>query len=197
MLNRVLGISAVAMLGYLGYIQHEQINAMNQRVNNVEDSVSHMKDDIGIIKEIMLEKQATSVKYSEKEIDCMTRNIYYEAGVEDRMGKYAVAQVTLNRVKTGKWGKSICSVVYAKKQFSWTAKKKRAWSHPKGKTWDESKLIAHKVLAEGIRVRPLKKSLFYYAEYIDTPKWVDDTKFCRQIGQHLFYTQAKGSSIKV
>lgn len=190
MFIRVIGISLLAVVGYSVIVQNKQIDTINERVAGVES-------DIKIIKEIMLEKQATSVKYSEKDVDCMTRNIYYEAGVEDTIGKYAVAQVTLNRVKTGKWGKSICSVVYAKKQFSWTAKKKRAWTQPKGKTWDESKLIAHKVLAEGIRVRPLNKSLFYYAEYIDTPKWVDHTKFCRQIGQHLFYNQAKGSSIKV
>lgn len=197
MLNRVLGISAVAMLGYLGYIQQEQINTMNQRVNNSEDSVNHIKDDLNIIKEIILEKQTTSIKYSKKEFDCMTRNIYYEAGVEDTLGKYAVAQVTLNRVKTGKWGKNICNVVYSKAQFSWTSKKSRAWSQPTDKVWNESKIVAHNVLAEGMRVRSLKKSLFYYAEYIEPPTWVDHSKFDKHIGQHIFYRQAKGSSIKL
>ena len=186
----------VGLVVFAGSTVYNSIQ-QDKQIKEISQQVAEINKNVAALNEVVLERTSTQIKYNEKDVDCLTRNIYYEAGVEDTMGKYAVAQVTLNRVKTGKWGKSICQVVYARKQFSWTAKKKRAWSKPKGKTWDESKAIAHKVLAEGIRVRPLKKSLFYYADYIQTPKWVDHTKFSAQIGQHLFYTQAKGSSIKV
>jgi spore germination cell wall hydrolase CwlJ-like protein len=43
--------------------------------------------------------------------DCLARNIYYEAGSESEEGKVAVAIVTINRVKDGRFDRSICGVV--------------------------------------------------------------------------------------
>ena len=36
-----------------------------------------------------------------KQLDCLTRNIYWEAATEPFEGKVAVAQVTINRVESG------------------------------------------------------------------------------------------------
>jgi N-acetylmuramoyl-L-alanine amidase len=49
---------------------------------------------------------------------CMTKNIYHEARGEGVEGMQAVALVTLNRAR--QQDKSVCDVVYAPKQFSWT-----------------------------------------------------------------------------
>jgi spore germination cell wall hydrolase CwlJ-like protein len=46
-----------------------------------------------------------------KDEDCLARNIYYESGAESEEGKAAVGIVTINRVLDGRFGKSICSVV--------------------------------------------------------------------------------------
>ena len=51
------------------------------------------------------------INISSKDIDCLAKNIYYEAGSEPEEGKVAVAMVTINRVRDGRFGKSICSVV--------------------------------------------------------------------------------------
>jgi len=51
------------------------------------------------------------INISSKDIDCLARNIYYEAGGEPEEGKVAVAMVTINRVRDGRFGKTICSVV--------------------------------------------------------------------------------------
>lgn len=51
------------------------------------------------------------INISSKDIDCLARNIYYEAGSEPEEGKVAVAMVTINRVRDGRFGKTICSVV--------------------------------------------------------------------------------------
>jgi hypothetical protein len=51
---------------------------------------------------------------------CLARNIYFEARGEGARGQYAVAAVTLNRVREKRWSDGICGVVYQKKQFSWT-----------------------------------------------------------------------------
>ncbi|UEM05192.1 cell wall hydrolase [Skermanella rosea] len=51
---------------------------------------------------------------------CLARNIYFEARGESSRGQYAVAAVTLNRVREKRWPGGICGVVYQSKQFSWT-----------------------------------------------------------------------------
>ena len=51
------------------------------------------------------------INISSKDIDCLAKNIYYEAGSEPEEGKVAVAMVTINRVRDGRFGKTVCSVV--------------------------------------------------------------------------------------
>ena len=51
------------------------------------------------------------IKYERLDIFCLAKNIYHEAGVENKKGKYAVAQVTLNRVKHRSYPSTICHVV--------------------------------------------------------------------------------------
>jgi spore germination cell wall hydrolase CwlJ-like protein len=150
------------------------------------DILEEKIDDIIQIKE--------HVRYTKNDVECLTKNIYYEAGIEDHRGKYAVANVTLNRLKTGYWGNSICKVVYAKKQFSWTLAKKLP--RPDSRLWAESEAIARSTLA-GYRVRGLAKSLYYHAIYIKEPKWADTKHEAGQIGNHVFYNRAKGSNLTI
>ena len=51
---------------------------------------------------------------SDKDVECMARNIFYEAGAEPVEGKIAVGVVTLNRAQDGRFGKSVCDVVKAR-----------------------------------------------------------------------------------
>jgi spore germination cell wall hydrolase CwlJ-like protein len=150
------------------------------------DILEEKIDDIIQVKE--------HIKYTQNDIECLTRNIYYEAGVESRVGKYAVAHVTVNRLKTGYWGNSICKVVYARSQFSWTLAKKLP--RPDSQLWAESEEVARKVLA-GHRVRGLTRSLYYHAIYIRDPNWADPKHEAGQIGNHIFYNGARGSTLTV
>ncbi len=128
--------------------------------------------------------------YSDKERMCMALNIFHEAGVEDEAGKIAVGQVTLNRVRSGRWGKSICDVVYAPSQFSWTLVPERLNAKPKGPLWEASLVAATKVLA-GRKIKPLEHSLFYHTDYIKQPRWADTRNKITQLGQHIFYSRDK------
>ena len=133
-------------------------------------------------------EQVKPIKLSPKELDCLARNVYYEAGTEEPIGKIAVAQTTLNRVKLGYW-------VYAPKQFSWT-RDVRAYEKPKGLLWEEAKLAVSSVTDNGLRIRQLGKALFYHADYVN-PDWRDDHKRIAQIGTHVFYTGGKGSWLEL
>jgi spore germination cell wall hydrolase CwlJ-like protein len=127
-----------------------------------------------------------------KQLDCLTRNIYWEAASEPFEGKVAVAQVTLNRVEDGRFANTVCGVVYQKNvfyervvcQFSWFCEgnhKIRAIHKP---MWQESELVAKKVLLENFRLPGMKNALYYHADYVN-PNWRKPK--IDQIGRHIFY----------
>ena len=135
------------------------------------------------------------VKLTDDEKKCLALNIYHEAGVEDHDGKVAVGQVTLNRVRSGRWGDDVCEVVYAKAQFSWTLWEKNHKVMPKGPLWEKS-LVAVQSIIEGEKKPELTNVMFYHTDYIKKPKWADDKYKVVQIGQHIFYTKAKQAPTK-
>lgn len=127
-----------------------------------------------------------TIRFTAKDEACLAKNIFYEAGVEGIEGKYAVAQVTINRLQDGRWGNSICKVVYSKNQFSWTGLKKKA--KLTGGNWVESQYIAYRVLHEGYRARQLVDVLWYHNQQV-RPFWTSALAKLDQIGQHTFYTE--------
>jgi spore germination cell wall hydrolase CwlJ-like protein len=48
---------------------------------------------------------------SDKDVECLARNIFYESGGEPIEGKVAVGLVTLNRVQDPRYPKNVCDVV--------------------------------------------------------------------------------------
>jgi spore germination cell wall hydrolase CwlJ-like protein len=127
--------------------------------------------------------RAAQLDLNTKNFNCLARNIYYEAGVEGYNGKIAVAQVTWNRVKNGRWGDSFCKVIHAKHQFSWTKQRKPA---PTGQLWLDSQAAARDFL-RGVRLVILQDSKFYHATWIDAPSWTEPMTVKTTIGQHIFY----------
>lgn len=63
----------------------------------------------------------SAVSLSEEDIILMGAVVQIEAGGSSYDNKLAVANVILNRLKSGKWGSSISSVIYARGQFSGSA----------------------------------------------------------------------------
>jgi len=133
-----------------------------------------------------------TAKVRERQLACLARNIYYEAGSEPFEGKVAVAQVTLNRMESGKFPEDVCQVVYQKNvfyekvvcQFSWYCDRE-AMIRPIHKgNYDESMEAAKKVLLEGFRLPSIKDALFYHADYVN-PGWRKER--VAKIGRHIFY----------
>ena len=46
-----------------------------------------------------------------EELECMSKNIYFEAALESTAGKLAVAQVTMNRVNSERYPNTVCAVI--------------------------------------------------------------------------------------
>lgn len=142
------------------------------------------KDGLKIVK--------TKNKLNHKQIDifCMAKNIYHEAGNQNRIGKYAVAQVTINRKLSSEYPNTICDVVMQDFQFSWANDRKVRWTRPKGPVWNESLKIAEDVIRNGKRVEGLGTALFYHADYV-SPNWKKPEAKLAKVGTHIFYADAR------
>jgi hypothetical protein len=56
--------------------------------------------------------------YSAREKECLMRAMFFESNRSSRDGLISVGTVVMNRVRSGKWGNTICEVVSAKRQFA-------------------------------------------------------------------------------
>jgi spore germination cell wall hydrolase CwlJ-like protein len=127
-----------------------------------------------------------------KQLECLTKNIYWEAASEPFEGKVGVAQVTMNRVESGKFASSVCGVVYQKNvfyekvvcQFSWYCENVSKIRPIHKEMWKESEEVAKKVLLENFRLPSLKNALYYHADYVN-PGWQKPK--IEKIGRHIFY----------
>ena len=149
------------------------------------------------------------VEIDVNEQHCLAQNIYFEAGNQSLDGMAAVADVTLNRVKSSRYPDTICEVVKqglkhsngAMKrnmcQFSWYCDGKSDYISRKivlTKEWWNSYEIAEDILQEFYGMKENKwigitsESTHYHANYV-VPDWIDDAGMSRtkQIGKHIFY----------
>jgi hypothetical protein len=124
---------------------------------------------------------------------CLARNVYFEARGEPAAGQYAVAEVTMNRLASGRYPDTVCGVVY---QQNWDPLRKRyvgafSWTEfsevatPTGEEWERAWKVAEAVYYR--REAPvLEGALFYHATYIH-PSWAKGKKPVARIGSHVFY----------
>jgi spore germination cell wall hydrolase CwlJ-like protein len=134
---------------------------------------------------------------------CLAMNIYFEARNDSLAGKFAVADVVLNRVDTERYPTTICAVVrqtkttvnwkgkivpkLSKCQFSWFCDGKS--DVPKDQAaWKVSYRVAAEILEDG-RFRGITEgATHYHALYVE-PDWVDDRgmKLIGVIGLHRYH----------
>jgi spore germination cell wall hydrolase CwlJ-like protein len=133
-----------------------------------------------------------TAEFRDRQLNCLAKNIYYEAGSEPFEGKVAVAQVTLNRAASSRFPDDVCKVIYQKNvfyekvvcQFSWYCDRASTVKPVNSANYNESMVAAKKVLLEDFRLPSLKNALFYHADYV-SPGWKKEP--VAKIGHHIFY----------
>lgn len=128
-----------------------------------------------------------------KNLECLAKNVYYEARGEPPEGQYAVAEVTMNRRASRRYPATVCAVVYEKRwdairmryvgAFSWT--EFYAVPEPAGEAWAFAQKVAADVYYERAPAR-VEGATYYHATYIN-PSWARTQKRVTQIGRHVFY----------
>lgn len=139
-----------------------------------------------------LEPSKVTAEMRMKQLECLARNIYHEAGGEPFEGKVAVAQVTINRMESGLFPGDLCKVVYEKNvvygkvlcQFSWYCNRPSGLKPINNSVYEESMSVAKKVLLEGFRLPSLTEALYFHADYVN-PGWKKQR--IAKIGRHIFY----------
>jgi spore germination cell wall hydrolase CwlJ-like protein len=160
-----------------------QLSAYQMQNSYLATQVNDMSHEMKFLQLSYDEKQKVM-----REVDCLAKNIYFEARGEPRAGKIAVAEVTMNRVNSKQFPRSVCGVVYQKTkgtcQFSWVCEEKKAIRNRAA--WKESLQIAETILILDRKYGIIGSAKYFHADYVD-PSWAEKKKLIRKIGNHIFY----------
>jgi len=138
-------------------------------------------------------KASAALSNVDREIRCLALNIYFEARGESKKGQFAVAAVTMNRVKSYKYPNSVCEVVWQRRQFSWTHDGKSDRPREQ-KAWSRAKELADLVHSKYLQTYEKSNgawditqgALHYYSTAISTPYWAKEKMVSALIGRHRF-----------
>ena len=143
------------------------------------------------------------IEYESFEMQCLAMNIYHEARSENLAGKYAVADVVLNRVRDDRYPNSICGVVYQGKhkpswkdpdklvpirnacQFSWYCDGKSDDAMD-GDAWADALYISYQIINNNKYRGITEGATHYHTNWVD-PYWAPTLQQVGTIGSHIFY----------
>ena len=137
-----------------------------------------------------------------KQLTCLAKNIYFEARNEPFAGQFAVALVTLNRVKDTTFPDTICKVVYQgihtadglprrdRCQFSWYCDgASDEVQNPKA--FDKTQKIANLAMLQYSKLKSegldYTEGARFYHTYQISPRWSKTFPVVGRIGDHIFY----------
>jgi spore germination cell wall hydrolase CwlJ-like protein len=120
---------------------------------------------------------------SSREQECLAGAIYFEAKSEPLEGQLAVADVIINRARSGRFPASLCGVVFQRSQFSFV----RGGDFPpiarSSQDWREAVGISE-VAMRDLKDSAVGDALFFHARYV-SPGW--RLRRVATVGNHIFY----------
>ena len=124
-----------------------------------------------------------SARTSDEQHECLAGAVYFESKGEPLRGQLSVAEVILNRTRSGRFPASVCGVVKQRGQFSFVRGGRIPAVARASAAWKRAVAIAHIArakLADGAA----PKALFFHARYV-SPRW----RLTRvaAVGNHIFY----------
>jgi len=137
------------------------------------------------------------IEEANTERNCLAQAIYHEARGESQAGQMAVANVIVNRARSGQYPSSLCGVVYqnANKgryrcQFTFACdgrddapRERRAWARSQ-----ELAATIYAQYATGKKLSTLPRTALFYHTTNVRPAWSNTYSEVAQIGSHIFYS---------
>lgn len=131
--------------------------------------------------ELVADHSATQTADAQQE--CLAGAVYFEAKGEPLSGQLTVAEVILNRVRSGRFPASACGVVKQRGQFSFIRGGRFPAIARASLAWKRAVAIAH-IAREELADGGAPRALFFHARRV-SPRW----KLIRvaAVGNHIFY----------
>ncbi len=120
---------------------------------------------------------------ADEQHECLAGAVYFESKGEPLRGQLSVAEVILNRARSGRFPASICGVVKQRGQFSFVRGGRIPAVARASLAWKRAVAIAH-IAREKLADGGAPKALFFHARYV-SPRW----RLTRvaAVGNHIFY----------
>lgn len=113
------------------------------------------------------------------ELSCLAKIVVHEAGNQSRTGQLAVAQVVMNRVRSGRFASTICGVALQRGQFF----NVHAYNPPHDARWRLALEVSREA-RQGLSAPVIGNALFFHAAYAGP---FHGRVRVSQIGNHIFY----------
>ncbi len=117
------------------------------------------------------------------EMRCLATGIYYESKGEPLSGQLAVAEVILNRTRSGRYPSSVCGVLKQPRQFSFVRRGRLPTPSTGSQAWKTAVAVAKVARAELWETK-VSDALHFHARYV-SPNW-NRTRIA-SVGNHIFY----------
>lgn len=124
---------------------------------------------------------------------CLAMAVYFEARSEPTLGRFAVAEVIMNRVESPRFPDSVCAVVTQDLgpnkydcQFSFYCDGKPL-TPKEAQAWERAKAIASDVLHVPDAPDVTGGALFYHTTGV-SPSWSRKMSVTVEYGSHIFFT---------
>ena len=119
------------------------------------------------------------------EEDCLANAVYFEARGESLEGQLAVAEVVMNRARSGRYPATWCGVVVQRSQFSFVRGGIIPAANRSSEAWRRAVAIA-RIAQQGSTRMLAPNVLWYHASYV-SPSWGRRLSRSSVIGAHIFY----------
>jgi len=121
----------------------------------------------------------------DEELSCVATAVYFEARGEPFDGQLAVAEVILNRARSGRYPSTYCGVVKQPAQFSFVRRGQFPRINEQSAAWGYAQSIARIAGKQLVEALP-NDVLWYHADYV-APGWGHRLSKVEKIGAHIFY----------
>ena len=120
---------------------------------------------------------------ADAEMECLAGAIFFESKGEPLAGQLAVAEVIINRTKSGRYPATLCGVVKQPSQFSFVRRGRMPPIQKDSAAWRKAVAIAH-IARNDLADSPVPSALSFHATYV-SPRW--KMKRIATVGRHIFY----------
>ena len=120
---------------------------------------------------------------ADEQQECLAGAVYFESKGEPLRGQLSVAEVILNRTRSGRFPASVCGVVKQRGQFSFVRGGRIPAIARASLAWKRAVAIAH-IAREKLAHGGAPKALFFHARYV-SPRW--GLTRVAAVGNHIFY----------